>query len=141
MQDKIMQPFHLAVPVDNLERARHFYGTIIGCTQGRSSDNWIDWNFYGHQLVTHKSRPLTSETNPVDGHDVPAFHFGMVLPFEDWEALAEHCKAHSVEFVIEPNIRFKGQLGEQGTFFVRDPAGNVLEFKTLRDLGQLFAAD
>ena len=141
MTNRTLQPFHLAIPVNDLCAARHFYGEVIGCSEGRSSDKWIDWNFYGHQLVTHKASPLRSETNPVDGHDVPAFHFGMVLPFEDWEMLAEHCKKQDVPFVIEPNIRFKGEVGEQGTFFVRDPAGNVLEFKTLKDLDQLFASD
>jgi len=137
-----LTPFHIAVPVDDLEAARQFYGGILGCEEGRSSDTWIDFNLYGHQFVAHykpkaKEKPLHS--NPVDGHDVPVPHYGVVLKWEDWEALAEKLGQSNITFIIEPYIRFQGQPGEQATMFFLDPAGNALEFKAFKDMGQLFA--
>jgi hypothetical protein len=136
-----LRPFHIAFPVDNLEAARHFYGTVLGCPEGRSSDQWIDFNFFGHQIVAHY-KPAPKEAvhaNAVDGHDVPVPHFGVVLTQEDWKQLAERVRAAGVKFVIEPYTRFEGQVGEQSTMFFLDPAGNALEFKAFGDLGQLFA--
>lgn len=135
-----MPPFHLAFPVDDLAAARAFYGGVIGCAEGRSSDEWIDFNFYGHQIVTHLA-PETGDrmSNPVDGHDVPVPHFGVVLSLEQWQELADRLEAAGTEFVIAPTIRFKGQPGEQATMFFRDPAGNALEFKAFADPDQLFA--
>ncbi|WP_113906902.1 VOC family protein [Aliidiomarina celeris] len=137
-----IQPFHLAIPVDNLENARAFYGDILGCEQGRSSDHWIDWNFFGHQLVTHVApdRVLPPAHNAVDGHSVPLPHFGVVLTMDSWQALADRVEEAGVAFVIEPYIRFKGQPGEQATMFFYDKSGNALEFKAFADIGQLFAS-
>lgn len=134
-------PFHLAIPVDDLQAARHFYGQILGCPQGRTSDHWTDYDFYGHQLVIHYKPKEQSGvyTNPVDGHDVPVPHFGVVLPWEEWERLAARVSAAGIAFVIEPYIRFKGQVGEQATMFFMDPCGNALEFKAFKDMSQLFA--
>ncbi|EGN74461.1 Putative dioxygenase of extradiol dioxygenase family [Idiomarina sp. A28L] len=134
-------PFHLAIPVDDLDKARAFYGELLGCGEGRSSDHWIDWNFHGHQLVTHVApdRLLPPVSNPVDGHDVPVPHFGVVLDMESWEALAARVHEAGIKFVIEPYVRFKGKPGEQATMFFYDPAGNALEFKAFADIGQLFA--
>ncbi|RUO20628.1 VOC family protein [Aliidiomarina haloalkalitolerans] len=134
-------PFHLAIPVDDLAKARAFYGELLGCAEGRSSDHWIDWNFYGHQLVTHVApeRLLPPVTNPVDGHDVPVPHFGAVLDMDSWQALADKVRAAGIDFVIEPYVRFQGQPGEQATMFFYDPAGNALEFKAFADLANLFA--
>jgi len=131
-----MHPFHLALPVRCLAEARHFYGDKLGCIEGRSADRWIDYNFFGHQLSVHlvDDREAVA-TNAVDGDAVPARHFGVVLPWDQWEAL-QRCFQ---EFRIEPKIRFAGETGEQGTFFVDDPSGNALEFKSFRDIGQLFA--
>ena len=136
-----LRPFHIAFPVDDLAAARHFYGTILGCLEGRSSDIWIDFDFFGHQIVAHhKPRTaLAPSTNPVDGHDVPIPHFGVVLTQADWEALAERVKAAGIPFIIEPYTRFKGEVGEQSTMFFLDPSGNALEFKAFADLSQLFA--
>ncbi|MBB5518129.1 VOC family protein [Amphiplicatus metriothermophilus] len=137
-----MQPFHLAIAVDDLKAAEAFYGDLLGCPRGRRSDKWIDFNFFGHQLVTHLSPDdcRRAGTNPVDGHDVPARHFGVVLSPAEWRALAARLKAAKAEFIIEPDIRFKGEPGEQGTFFIRDPAGNALEFKCFEDERMLFAS-
>lgn len=134
-------PFHIAFPVDDLDAARHFYGTVLGCPEGRSDADWIDFNLYGHQIVAHRvDAPRASAGhNPVDGHDVPVPHFGVVLPPEQWHALAERLKGHGVAFVIEPHTRFAGQPGEQSTMFFLDPAGNALEFKAFADLKQLFS--
>src|ERR1700761_5814067 len=136
-------PFPLASPVDDLEAARHFYGTVLGCPEGRSSDHWIDFDFFGHQIVAHlKPRPEAEEDaykNAVDGHDVPVPHFGVILTQSDWEALAERVRAAGISFVIEPYTRFKGQVGEQSTMFFLDPSGNALEFKAFADLSNLFA--
>lgn len=137
-----LTPFHIAFPVDDLEAARTFYGTTLGCAEGRSSSQWIDFDLFGHQIVAHL-KPASGESkphrNPVDGHDVPVPHFGVVLAMEDWEALAARLRRAGVAFVIEPYLRFKGEVGEQATMFFLDPAGNALEFKAFADIGQLFA--
>ncbi len=137
-----LTPFHIAFPVDNLDAARSFYGGILGCPEGRSSEQWIDFNFFGHQIVAHL-KPRTDASaahhNPVDGHDVPVPHFGVVLTMDRWEALAEKLKTEGIQFVIEPYIRFRGQVGEQATMFFYDPAGNALEFKAFADMSQIFA--
>ena len=137
------QPFHLAIPVDNLDKAREFYGELLGCKQGRSDTQWIDWDLAGHQLVTHlvKAMPSAPEYNAVDGHSVPVPHFGVVLTMEEWQALADKLTAANMEFVIKPYVRFKGQAGEQATMFFMDPAGNALEFNAFADINQLFATD
>jgi extradiol dioxygenase family protein len=133
--------FHLAIPVDDLGRARAFYGGVLGLAEGRSAEIWVDWNFYGHQLVTHlvPAGPARSQTNPVDGHDVPVPHFGLVLATDEFHALAGRLRDAGTEFVIEPYLRFAGEPGEQWTMFLHDPAGNALEFKAFRDESQLFA--
>ena len=137
-----MRPFHLAFPVHDLAAARTFYGETLGCAEGRSSDHWIDFELYGHQIVAHLSADAAPAgiTNPVDGHDVPVPHFGVVLTMPDWEALAERLKAAGTQFGIAPHIRFKGQVGEQATMFFRDPSGNALEFKAFADDAMLFAS-
>lgn len=136
-----LAPFHIAFPVHDLAAARHFYGTVLGCPEGRSSAEWIDFNLYGHQIVAHHvaSSAAVAGHNPVDGHDVPVPHFGVVLPPAEWQALAERLRAHGVAFVIEPHTRFAGEAGEQSTMFFHDPSGNALEFKAFADLRQLFA--
>lgn len=133
--------FHLAFPVDDLEVARRFYGELLRCPEGRSSNNWIDFNMFGHQVVAHLAPEecAPAQTGQVDGKHVPVRHFGLILDWEDWEALADRFRAAGTPFVIEPYVRFEGQAGEQGTFFVRDPAGNTLEFKSFRDESQVFA--
>jgi extradiol dioxygenase family protein len=138
---KIAPPFHLAIPVDDLVKAEAFYGDLLGCPRGRRSDQWIDFDFFGHQVVTHLSPAACADTptNPVDGEDVPVRHFGVVLTPSAWEALARRLEASNALFLIEPTIRFEGESGEQGTFFIRDPAGNALEFKCFQDMAQLFA--
>ncbi|MBW4040300.1 MAG: VOC family protein [Acidobacteria bacterium] len=140
-----LRPFHIAFPVDNLKAARHFYGQILGCPEGRSADHWIDFNLFGHQIVAH-CRPDAAPCNrkgfdsqPVDGHDVPVPHFGVVLSTEQWKELAQRVRLAGVKFIIEPYTRFEGQVGEQSTMFFLDPAGNALEFKAFADLGQMFA--
>lgn len=134
-------PFHLAFPVHDLAAARAFYGELLGCPEGRSSEEWVDFDFRGHQIVAHLTgSPQGGEaTNAVDGHQVPVRHFGLVLPMEEWHALAEKLKAAGTRFVIEPYVRFKGEVGEQATMFFLDPSGNALEFKAFADIGQLFA--
>lgn len=136
-----VRPFHLAIPVDNLVNARRFYGDVLGCEQGRASDHWIDWNFYGHQLVTHVApeRLLPPAHNAVDGHQVPVPHFGVVLTMYAWQVLADKVKRAGIEFVIEPYVRFAGQPGEQATMFFYDFSGNALEFKAFGDDSQIFA--
>ena len=138
-----LRPFHIAFPVDDLAAARHFYGTVLGCPEGRSADHWIDFDLFGHQIVAHhKPKPSSADSahsNPVDGQDVPIPHFGVVLSQPDWEALAGRVRDAGVEFIIEPYTRFKGEVGEQSTMFFLDPAGNALEFKAFADLSQLFA--
>jgi extradiol dioxygenase family protein len=132
--------FHLAMPVDDLEAAAAFYGSVIGCERGRSSDTWIDWNLSGHQFVTHlaPSRPQAIH-NPVDGHDVPVPHFGLILTVPAFHELADRLRAAGTRFVIEPYLRFEGEPGEQWTMFLHDPAGNALEFKAFADDAQVFA--
>jgi extradiol dioxygenase family protein len=134
-------PFHIAFPVDDLAAARAFYGTILACPEGRSSAEWIDFDFFGHQIVAHLSpnAPGKPHTNGVDGHAVPVPHFGVILVMEDWLALADRVRNAGIQFVIEPYIRFKGEVGEQATMFFYDPAGNALEFKAFADMSQLFA--
>lgn len=136
-----LAPFHIAFPVDDLDAARHFYGNVLGCPEGRSDADWIDFDLYGHQIVAHRveSREAVAGHNPVDGHAVPVPHFGVVLPPEQWQALAGRLRGHGVAFVIEPHTRFAGQPGEQSTMFFLDPAGNALEFKAFADLDRLFA--
>ena len=138
-----ISPFHLAFPVDDLDAARKFYGEVLGCREGRSSDQWIDFDLFGHQIVAHYQEPsetvTNDDSNPVDGHDVPVPHFGVILPWEAWHTLADRMKQHRTKFVIEPYIRFAGEVGEQATMFFRDPAGNALEFKAFKDMTQLFA--
>ena len=133
-------PFHLAFPVDDLAAARAFYGDLLGCPEGRSSPDWIDFDFHGHQIVTHLAPEecRAATTNAVDGHGVPVRHFGLVLPMEEWEAMAQRLEG-KVEFLIQPYVRFKGQPGEQATMFFHDPAGNAIELKAFADIGQLFA--
>ena len=132
--------FHLAVPVDDLDAARTFFGDVLGCAQGRSSDTWIDWDLRGHQFVTHLApRPQRLARNPVDGHDVPVPHFGLILTVPEFQELADRFRAADVEFVIEPYLRFAGEPGEQWTMFLLDPAGNALEFKAFADDSQIFA--
>lgn len=138
-----LRPFHLAVPVKDLQRARSFYGEVMKCPEGRSDEKWVDFNLFGHQLVIHKkdssTNSVSEDANPVDGHDVPIPHFGVILEMEDWERLAENLTSSGVHFLIEPYIRFKGEVGEQATMFFRDTEGNALEFKAFKDLKSLFA--
>jgi extradiol dioxygenase family protein len=135
-----LAPFHLAFPVTDLAAARAFYGGLLGCPEGRSSPEWIDFDFFGHQIVAHLAQAETATvTNLVDGKDVPVRHFGIVLPWDDWHDLAARLRNAGVEFVIAPGIRFAGKVGEQATMFFLDPAGNALEFKAFRDPTQLFA--
>ena len=135
-----MRPFHLAFPVHDLAAARAFYGGILGCPEGRSSDTWVDFDLFGHQIVAHVSSDARAvTTNPVDGHDVPVPHFGVVLTMADWHTLASRLGAAGVTFGIEPHIRFHGQAGEQATMFFTDPSGNALEFKAFADDAMLFA--
>ncbi|MCG6971340.1 MAG: VOC family protein [Gammaproteobacteria bacterium] len=147
-----LTPFHLAIPVSDIARARQFYGELLGCPEGRSDTQWVDFDFFGHQLVVHnvehshvkrsriepgdRKTPLSS--NPVDGHDVPVPHFGVVLQWERWQHLADRLTQCNVQFVIEPYIRFQGKVGEQATMFLLDPFGNALEFKAFRDPEDLF---
>lgn len=134
-------PFHLAFPVDDLAAARAFYGDVLGCEEGRSSQEWIDFNFHGHQIVAHLApgQSRDAATNHVDGHGVPVPHFGLVLEMEAWKALAQNLRDAGSDFVMEPTVRFKGEPGEQATMFVRDPAGNALEFKAFAQASALFA--
>jgi uncharacterized protein len=136
-----MQPFHLAIPVHDLAAARAFYGQTLGCAEGRSSDEWVDFDFFGHQLVTHLDPQAHAPRhhNKVDGHEVPVPHFGMVLEWRVWHQLAERLRAGGTRFVIEPGIRFAGQVGEQATMFFYDPSHNALEFKAFKDPSRLFA--
>ena len=136
-----LTPFHIAFPVHDLAAARAFYRGLLGCPEGRSSGQWIDFDLFGHQIVAHLKSGMRPDLhhNPVDGHDVPIPHFGVVLAMQDWEALAGRMKAAGTKFIIEPCIRFKGQVGEQATMFFLDPSGNALEFKAFADLRQLFA--
>lgn len=135
-------PFHIAIPVHNLAECRTFYREILNCEEGRSSDHWVDFNLFGHQLVIHYKPKAETEkvhSNPVDGHDVPVPHYGVVLPWDTFQRFSEELRIKDVKFVIEPYVRFEGKVGEQATMFFLDPAGNALEFKAFRDMGQLFA--
>lgn len=135
-------PFHLAFPVTNLAEAESFYKDLLGCKKGRSSDHWIDFDFYGHQIVAHLTDGTEeAATNAVDGHQVPVRHFGVILEWQDWENLAERLQEANIEFVIEPYVRFKGEKGEQATMFFLDPSGNALEFKAFKNKEQIFAHD
>ena len=145
-----LAPFHIAFPVDDLDAARHFYGQVMGCPEGRSDAEWIDFDLYGHQIVAHRvdgrvdgrvnrREAAVAGHNAVDGHAVPVPHFGVVLPPAQWRALADRLQTHGVVFAIEPHTRFPGQPGEQSTMFFYDPAGNALEFKAFADLSQLFS--
>lgn len=137
-----LTPFHIAFPVDDLQTARSFYGGTLGCPEGRSSDRWIDFDLYGHQIVAHLNEEAVGSRrhhNPVDGHAVPVPHFGVVLTMEQWNALAERMHAAGTEFIVEPYTRFKGEIGEQATMFFLDPAGNALEFKAFADISLMFA--
>ena len=137
-----MRPFHLAFPVDKLEKTREFYTEILGCKEGRSSDRWIDFDMYGHQVVAHLTDKLDDvQTNPVDGDNVPASHFGVILEMKQWNQLSEKLKGFGIKFIIEPHIRFKGEPGEQATMFFLDPCGNALEFKAFNDDKQIFATN
>ena len=136
-----MQPFHLAFPVHDLQATRAFFVDVLGARVGRESDRWVDFDFFGHQVTAHldpTAKPANH--NPVDGKSVPTFHFGVVLDWPTWEALAARLTARGLEFIIEPYVRFKGEVGEQGTFFIKEPSGNGVEFKSFKDIGQLFAA-
>ena len=137
----MIQPFHHAVPVDDLEAARHFYGTILGCPEGREDAEWIDFNLFGHQIVAHLApkKEAADHRNEVDGKHVPVPHFGVVLEWAQFERFAERLRRHGVHFEIEPYVRFVGLPGEQNTMFFYDPAGNALEFKAFRDISRLFA--
>ena len=135
------QPFHLAIPVQNLKICRDFYRDVLQCKEGRSDAHWVDFNFFGHQLVIHQKDNFNPQqiSNPVDGHDVPVPHFGVVLSMNDWHLLSQRLEKNGTKFIIEPTIRFKGKAGEQATLFFKDPEGNALEFKAFKDIGQLFA--
>ena len=140
--DSPIPRFHLAIPVDDLDAARNFYGTVLQLEQGRSAESWVDWNLHGHQLVTHlaPAGPAGAH-NPVDGHDVPVPHFGLLLSVTEFHRLAERLRANDTEFAIGPDLRFEGKPGEQWTMFLRDPAGNALEFKAFADDSQVFATE
>lgn len=136
-----LAPFHLAIPVCNLVECRNFYTNILNLEEGRSSDHWVDYNFFGHQLVIHHQAKSEAKlpTNSVDGKDVPVPHFGVVLDWDKFQEFAELLKSKNIKFIIEPYIRFEGQIGEQATMFFKDPSGNALEFKAFKDINQLFA--
>ena len=141
--DMGLPPFHLAFPVDDLAAARDFYGELLGCPEGRSAAEWVDFDLFGHQIVAHLAPEAVRRraTNPVDGEEVPVPHFGLVLPMEEWKALAGRLEHAGVDFVIPPTVRFVGQPGEQATMFILDPAGNALEFKAMADPANLLATD
>ncbi len=136
-----LPPFHLAIPVENIDESRQFYGDLMGCAIGRSAAQWMDFDFFGHQLVAHVAPHAGKDAgnNPVDGDHVPVPHFGVVLEWSQWQELGEKLKEGGVEFIIAPRVRFEGQPGEQGIFFIRDPSGNALEFKTFKDMSNLFS--
>lgn len=136
-----ISPFHLAIPVSDLAECRDFYTNTLNFEEGRSSDHWVDYNFFGHQLVIHYKSKTEEDTitNPVDGKDVPVPHFGVVLPWESFQEFADLLNSKGIQFIIEPYIRFEGKVGEQSTMFFKDPSGNALEFKAFKDMSQLFA--
>ncbi|MCL6218390.1 VOC family protein [Zunongwangia pacifica] len=138
-----VQPFHLAIPVYDLKSCRKFYGETLGCGEGRSSDHWVDFNFFGHQLVIHykpKEEIAGEHSNPVDGKEVPVPHFGVVLEWNVFQEFAKLLASKNIDFIIEPYIRFEGKVGEQATMFFKDPCGNALEFKSFKNMDQLFAS-
>ena len=138
----MLSPFHLAIPVNDLETNRKFYRDVLGLTEGRRSEHWVDFNFFGHQLVLHEQKNPEEKnlsTGNVDGKHVPIPHFGVVLPWKDFDEFAERLKAKNISFVIEPYLRFQGEIGEQATMFFQDPSGNSLEFKAFKNIDQLFA--
>lgn len=136
-----LPPFHLAFPVADLDQTRQFYVDLLGCSVGRESDRWIDFNFYGHQITAHLQPEETTavRASEVDGKAVPVRHFGAILEWDSWHSLAEQLKDAGIDFVIEPHVRFPGEVGEQATMFLKDPSGNALEFKSFRDMSQVFA--
>jgi|TARA_R110002110_G_scaffold62856_8_gene175040 extradiol dioxygenase family protein len=137
---KMLRPFHLAIPVSNLEDCRTFYREVLGCNEGRCSKHWVDFDFFGHQLVIHYKESISKEiSNPVDGKDVPIPHFGVVLDMDSFEKLSDKLIEKQTSFIIEPYVRFEGEPGEQATMFFKDPSGNALEFKAFKDMDQLFA--
>ncbi len=138
-----LHPFHLAFPVHDVEAARAFYVGVLGCAEGRSDVHWVDFNFFGHQIVAHRvpKDAHIAGHHPVDGDDVPVPHFGVILGMQEWEQLAQRLRDAGVDFIIEPHIRFRGQAGEQATLFLLDPSGNALEFKAFADMGRVFARD
>ena len=140
MKTKNLLPFHLAIPVNDLEKSRNFYKNILGFEEGRSSDHWVDFNFFGHQLVIHfkEKESDDTKTNPVDGKDVPIPHFGVILEWNDFHDFSKKLIEKKINFIIEPYIRFKGLPGEQATMFFKDPCGNALEFKSFKDLNKIF---
>ena len=140
MKTKKLLPFHLAIPVNDLEKSRNFYKNILGCQEGRSSNNWVDFNFFGHQLVIHYKEKESDDTktNPVDGKDVPIPHFGVILEWNDFQNFSKKLIEKKINFIIEPYIRFEGLPGEQATMFFKDPCGNALEFKSFKDLNKIF---
>ena len=140
MKTKKLLPFHLAIPVNDLEKSRNFYKNILGCQEGRSSNNWVDFNFFGHQLVIHYKEKESDDTktNPVDGKDVPIPHFGVILEWNDFHDFSKKLIEKKINFIIEPYIRFEGLPGEQATMFFIDPCGNALEFKSFKDLNKIF---
>ncbi|MEM8966957.1 MAG: VOC family protein [Bacteroidota bacterium] len=135
-------PFHLAFPVSDLVDTRKFYEDLLGCSVGRTSERWIDFNFYGHQISAHlkPEEVLKAQTNEVDGDQVPVRHFGAILDMGTWESLAERLEGAGIDFIIQPHVRFKGEVGEQATMFFLDPSGNALEFKAFQDYNQIFAS-
>ena len=138
-----LSPFHLAIPVHDLASTRAFYRDVLGCAEGRSDAHWVDLDLFGHQLVLHEvvdARPRVAATNPVDGDEVPVPHFGVGVAWDDWRAVSERLMAAQISFVIAPHVRFEGEIGEQATLFFLDPSGNALEFKSFKDMDQLFAA-
>lgn len=136
-----IHPFHIAIPVHNLEECHIFYRDILNCEEGRSSEHWVDFSLFGHQLVIHYKPKFEEElhTNKVDGKNVPVPHYGVVLPMDEFDRFAQRLRSKNIDFIIEPYVRFKGEVGEQATMFFLDPAGNALEFKAFKDIGQLFA--
>ena len=135
-----IRPFHLAFPVNSITKTINWYVQVLGCRVGRKSDKWVDFDFFGHQISAHKvkNKLPNSDTNPVDGHNVPSRHFGIILKMKQWDELCNRLVDLNIKFIIEPNIRFKGAKGEQATFFIKDPSGNVLEFKTFKNDSMIF---
>ena len=137
----VLRPFHLAIPVTDIQVANNFYTDVLGCSVGRKTDKWIDFNFFGHQVTAHQitDADITAETNHVDGADVPSRHFGIILNISDWKKLIKRIEKKKIKFLIPPHIRFKGNIGEQSTFFLLDPFGNALEFKAFQDDSQIYS--